>query len=53
MQMSSLAKTGFDISYKTSRLGDNLHEMSKHIISEKIRKKYFKISSAEIITQHA
>ena len=34
-------------------LGDNLHEMSNPIFSEKKKEKYFKMSSAEIFTQHA
>ena len=32
---------------------DNLHEISKLIFLGKIRKKYLKMSSAEIFTQHA
>ena len=32
--------------------GDNLHEMSNLIFWDK-QEKYFKMSSAEIITQHA
>ena len=32
--------------------GDNLHEISDPIFCEN-QKKYFKMSSAEIITQHA
>ena len=31
-------------------LGDNLHEMSKPVFSEKIRNMYFKMSYAEILT---
>ena len=34
-------------------LGDNLHKMSKSIFLEKMRKQYFKMSSAEFCTQHA
>ena len=32
---------------------DNLHEMSKPVFWKKNKKKYFKISSAEIFTQSA
>ena len=39
-------KTGFDISCKVSP-GDNLHELSKPILWENKKKKYFKVSSAE------
>ena len=33
-------------------LGDSLHEMPKPVFCEK-QEKYFKVSSAEIFTQHA
>ena len=33
--------------------GDNLHGMSKAIFWEKIKRKYFKMLSAEIFHQHA
>ena len=34
-------------------IGDNWHIMSKPVFSEKLKKKYFKISSAENFTQKA
>ena len=34
-------------------LGDNLHEMSKPIFSEKKIEKYLRTASAGIFTQHA
>ena len=37
---------------QTVSLGDSLHEMS-NLFSEKNNNKYFKMSSAEIFTQHA
>ena len=47
-----LKKTYFGVSYKLSS-GDSLHEMSNPVFWGKSKKKYFKMSSAEILTKHA
>ena len=50
-------KTGFDTSFKLTigdnlSIGDNLHEVSNPIFWEK-QEFFFKMSPADIITQHA